>query len=62
MKFAQGDFYAGMWKDGYRIIGKHTYDQGDMYIGEFLEDEFEGYGYYAGVNRVKYIGNWKMNK
>lgn len=62
MKFGQGDKYFGMWKDGFRTVGKHIYDQGDVYIGEFKDDAFDGYGYYSGVNGVTYMGGWKEGK
>ncbi len=62
MRFGQGDYYFGMWFDGFRTVGKHIFEQGDIYIGEFNEDNFEGYGFYQGVNRITYIGGWKGGK
>ncbi len=62
MHFSQGDSFYGMWLDGYRTVGKHIYEQGDVYIGWFSNDEFDDYGYYNGVNGIKFIGGWKEGK
>jgi hypothetical protein len=42
--------------------GRLLHADGDVYIGEWLNDKAKGKGEYFHVNGAKYIGEWKDDK
>jgi len=45
-----------------RIVGEFHYYNGDKYVGEWKDDQQEGYGNYFHANGEKYEGQWKNGK
>ena len=55
-------FYKGEFKNGLRH-GKGTeyYPNGNItYQGDYVNDQFEGFGTYIMENGVYYVGEWKF--
>ena len=42
--------------------GTWTYENGDIYVGDFLENEMHGYGIYTLKNGKKYSSTWKAGE
>lgn len=60
---SSGDRYFGQfWNKKKHGKGILTFKNGDVYKGDFEEDEMEGYGEYKSVNGEKYIGEFKKGK
>ena len=65
--FANGDRYQGAWKDGkkqgpgiYLYLADNEF-KGDIYVGEYKFDLYNGQGTYIWKDGYKYTGNWLDN-
>ena len=55
--------YKGYWKnDKKNRIGEYTWPNGQKYTGDFVDDQFEGYGETTLVDGTIYKGYWKNDK
>ena len=65
--FANGDRYQGAWKDGkkhgpgiFLYLADNEF-KGDIYVGEYKFDIYNGQGTYIWKDGSKYTGNWLDN-
>ena len=65
--WANGDRYQGAWKDGnkhgpgiYLYLADNEF-KGDIYVGEYKFDVYNGQGTYIWKDGSKYTGNWLDN-
>ena len=65
--FANGDKYQGAWKDGkkhgpgiFLYLADNEF-KGDIYVGEYKFDLYNGQGTYIWKDGSKYTGNWLDN-
>jgi hypothetical protein len=65
--WANGDKYQGAWKDGkkhgpgiYLYLADNEF-KGDIYVGEYKFDLYNGQGTYIWKDGSKYTGNWLDN-
>ncbi len=58
-----GDKYVGQWVSGERSgFGKLTFSDGNIYIGEFLNNKRHGEGAFLAPTKEKEFGQWKYGK
>ena len=58
-----GDKYVGQWVSGERSgFGKLTFSDGNIYIGEFLNNKKYGQGISISPGKEKEFGEWKNGK
>ena len=62
-----GGVFVGKYKDGWKVNGKHTYTNGNMYEGEYEMNKKNGHGVFTWARTWKYPpqiydGHWKDNK
>jgi hypothetical protein len=63
MKYKNGDFYEGYWKDGYQSVkGIMKYANGDVYDGEWNNGYQSGKGIMRYANGDIYEGEWFANR
>lgn len=60
MTHANGDIYQGQWRDGKANgFGVYVDQQGHMYVGEWLNDQYHGEGCETwNYKQIKYEGNF----
>ena len=46
----------------HNCVGTYTNPNGDKYVGEFMDDEYNGQGTFTWASGEKYIGEWKNDK
>ena len=55
-------YYEGDFREGTRIReghGAYYYNNGDKYVGNWVNDNKEGHGTYYYNNRHKHVGKWE---
>ena len=59
--FSNGGRFEGEWEKSEFKIGTYYYPMGDIYEGEFKNNEKEGYGIFYYSDGTIYEGEWKSN-
>lgn len=60
MTFKFGEYY-GEFEDGHMVEGTFVFNNGDVYIGEFKDNLYNGQGELTYANGEKYVGEFKDN-
>lgn len=64
IQFYDGSFYNGSWNKEYKKqgIGSLLMIDGSKYVGQFVNDDIEGKGYYIDTSGRMYIGEFREGK
>jgi hypothetical protein len=58
-EFSTGAKVSGTFQRGVLVHGEYSFPNGDLYVGDFKDDKFDGQGEWKGANGDLYKGAWK---
>lgn len=62
IKYKNGDCFDGIFVNGKKYMGSHTFNGSCVYSGMFRNDLPDGTGTYTWEDGTKYEGQWKNGK
>ncbi len=58
MRYKNGETFAGKFRVGERVLGRHTMPDGSFYDGAYQNGLPNGKGQFRWCDGVRYIGGW----